>query len=534
VPERTKEATADEEFRSIPAMALASAERFGDGTAVIDGDDRMSFVDVADEMLRVARALVANGIEPGDRVALWAPNSARWITSALGILAAGATLVPVNTRFKGIEAAYVLRKTDASAVLAAGALGSQPVAMVRAVDADVPALAASVSLDSALDDGTMSWEEFLADGDAVAESVVRARIDGIAPEDMCDILFTSGTTGHPKGVMLRHGTSLRAYTAFNDTFGLREGDELLVALPFFHCFGYKAGWMIALKVGATTIPMAIFDPATALREVERHRITHLGGSPTLFWALLNDPSFPSTDVSSMRVAVVSAAYVPKELVDRMQDELGLAYTMTGYGLTEAHAICTTSSPDDTVETVATWSGRPLAGVEVRIVDAEGADVPFGEPGEILVRGYTVSNGYYDEPEANAAVFDADGWLHTGDIGYGGPDRNIKVSDRKKDMFIVGGFNVAPAEVESMLVEWDRIAMVAVVGTPDERYGEVGVAFVVPAAGEALTSDEVIAYARETMANYKVPRRVEIVEALPLNATGKVLKDELRALLATSP
>jgi acyl-CoA synthetase (AMP-forming)/AMP-acid ligase II len=348
---------------------------------------------------------------------------------------------------------------------------------------------------------------------------------------MSDIMFTSGTTGHPKGVMLRHGTSLRAYHAFNGTFALGEGDQLLVALPFFHCFGYKAGWMIALAVGATTVPMAVFDPATALGLIEHHRITHTGGSPTLFWSLLDHPTLPDTDVSSLRVAVVSAAYVPQELVERMQDELGLSYAMTGYGLTEAHAICSISSPDDTVEMVAAWSGRPLDGVEMRIVDEEGDEVPFGDPGEILIRGYTVSNGYYDEPEASAAVFRDDGWLHTGDIGYAGPDRNIKISDRKKDMFIVGGFNVAPAEVEGMLIDWDRVAMAAVVGIPDDHYGEVGVAFVVPAAGEALTEADVIAYARETMANYKVPRRVEIVEALPLNATGKVLKDELRARLS---
>jgi acyl-CoA synthetase (AMP-forming)/AMP-acid ligase II len=277
--------------------------------------------------------------------------------------------------------------------------------------------------------------------------------------------------------------------------------------------------------------MAVFEPEATLWSIERDHITHLGGSPTMFGALLDYQTAVQADLSSLRVATVSAAYVPVELIRRMRDELGLAYAMTGYGLTEAHATVAITYPDDPPETVANWSGRPLPGVEVRLIDDAGQDVPLGERGEILVRGFNLSSGYYEEPESTAEVFQADGWLHTGDIAYMNEAGYLKVCDRKKDMFIVGGFNVAPAEVEGMLTAWEKISAAAVVAIPDQHYGEVGVAFIVPTPGIDLTSEEVVAFARQAMANYKVPRRVEIVAALPLNATGKVLKHELRARLA---
>lgn len=525
---------ADLEHTSIPRMALHSAERFGSAPAIVDGDTTMSFEEVGNEMLTVARALLARGVEPGDRVVLWAPNSARWITSALGILAAGAWLVPMNTRFKGTEAAFVLRKTGARLLMCAnGFLGAESVQMVRDADPELAKSLDIVILAGTAPDGAVGWEAFLAGADAIGESAVRARIEAIGEEDVSDVIFTSGTTGHPKGVMLRHGTSMRAFEGLNEGFGLGEGDRLLIVLPFFHTFGYKAGWMLALMVGATSVPIAVFDPEAALRAIERHRITHLGGAPTIFGALLDHPVRKEVDLSSLRVGVVSAAYVPVELVYKMKDDLGLDYSMTGYGLTEVHGIVGVTYADDPPETVANFSCRPLPETEVRLVDDEGNDVPIGERGEVLFRGYTISNGYFDEPEATKAVFGGDGWLHTGDIAFMREDGYLKVCDRKKDMYIMGGFNVAPAEVEGMLTDWDQVVAAAVVGVPDDHYGEVGVAFVVPASGATLTPEAVIDYARGAMANFKVPRRVEIVEALPVNATGKVMKDELRAKLAAS-
>ncbi|HMC40975.1 MAG TPA: AMP-binding protein [Acidimicrobiales bacterium] len=514
------------DYTSIPAMALASAAKFGSAPAVIDADTTMSFEQVASEMLVVARGLIELGVQPGDRIVLWAPNSARWITSALGILATGAWLVPLNTRFKGREAAYVVRKSEARVVVCAnGFLGTQPLRMLSEADPDL-VLDRCIVVDGPVPQGALSFDDLRIAAESVDEKVALRRLESIDPADVSDVIFTSGTTGHPKGVMLRHGDSMRAYTAFNEGFHLHEGDRILIVLPFFHCFGYKAGWMEALMFGAASVPLPAFDPGQALRAIEEHRITHMGGAPTIFNALLADPAMQHTDFSSFRVAAVSAAYVPVELVHRMREEFGLDYSMTGYGLTETHGIVSLTYPDDPPETVANWCGRPVPGVEVKLVDEQGAEVPVGERGELLVRGFTVSNGYLDEPDATAVVFEGD-WVRTGDIAYANADGYFKVCDRKKDMFISGGFNVAPAEVEGMLAAWEKITTAAVVGIPDEYLGEVGAAFVIPAPGASLTPEEVISYSRDVMANYKVPRRVEIVSELPLNATGKILKNELR-------
>lgn len=517
------------DYTSIPAMALASAARFGSASAVVDGDTTMSFQEVGAEMLMVARAMIGLGVEPGDRVALWAPNSARWITSALGILATGAWLVPLNTRFKGAEVAYVIRKSKAQVVVCSnGFLGTEPLRMLGEADPGVE-LAHRIVISGPVPEGALSWTDLQARAQSVDEKVALGRIEAIRPEDVSDVMFTSGTTGHPKGVMLRHGDSMRAYAAFNEGLRLGEGDRLIIVLPFFHCFGYKAGWMLALMFGATSVPLPLFDPGQVLRTIEEQGITHMGGAPTIYSALLAHPAVKDTDLSSFRVAVVSAAYVPEELIHTMRDGFGLDYSMTGYGLTEAHGLVSITYPADPPDVVANWCGRPIPDTEVRLVDEEGREVPLGERGELLVRGYPVSNGYLDDPEATAAAF-GDGWLHTGDIAYANAHGYFKVCDRKKDMFISGGFNVAPAEVEGVLCSWDKITSAAVVGVPDEYLGEVGAAFVVPAPAVTLTSDEVIAYSREVLANYKVPRRVEIVSELPLNATGKIVKAELRARL----
>ncbi len=394
-----------------------------------------------------------------------------------------------------------------------------------------PRLADVVILDGPGVDGTSSWETFIARGSTIEPELVHTSIESIRPEDGSDVIFTSGTTGHPKGVMLRHGTSLRCYAAYNASMQLGPGDRMLVVTPFFHCFGYKAGWMAALMLGATTVPMAVFDASEALDMIERLRITHTAGAPTMFWAMIDDPSLADRDITSLRRAVASAAYVPVELIERMQSDLGIDQPLTGYGLTEAHAIVSISHADEPADIVATWSGQVLKDVEVRIVDDAGQDVPVGERGELLVRGYSIMDGYFDDPVATAAVIDPDGWLHTGDVAYLNADNYLKVCDRKRDMYVTGGFNVAPAEVESIITDWDLVGVCAVIGVNDDRWGEVGAAFVVPARGVALTADDVVAYSRERMAKYKVPRRISIVAELPVNATGKVQKNVLREWVA---
>jgi acyl-CoA synthetase (AMP-forming)/AMP-acid ligase II len=340
-------------------------------------------------------------------------------------------------------------------------------------------------------------------------------------------MFTSGTTGRPKGVLCSHAQDLRVFEVWASTVGLRIGDRYLLVNPMSHSFGYKAGILACLLAGATMLPLPAFDVDAVVDLVARERATVLPGPPTLYQAMLHHPRRADADLSSLRLAVTGAAAVPTSLVERMRADLGFTTVVTAYGLTESTGMVTICRPDDDAETIATTSGRAIPGVEVRVVDDAGREVRRGEPGEIVCRGHNVMQGYFEDPEATAEAIDADGWLHTGDIGTMDERGYVRITDRKKDMFIVGGFNAYPAEIEDLLLSHPDIAQVAVVGVPDERLGEVGVAYVVPAPGTDPSPDDIMAWARATMANYKVPRRVVVVDALPLNASGKVLKYELR-------
>jgi HIP---CoA ligase len=518
---------ADERFATIPAMALRSAERFGEALAIVDGAVRLSFAEVADQMVRVGRSLVASGVRPGDRVALWAPNSAAWILAALGVQACGAWLVPLNTRFKGYEAAYIIEAADASLLLAVDSfLGTDYLEMILSAAPDLMERRQTVSVPPPGQMNSPSWDAFMARGATVGAADLMDRLERQRAADVCDVIFTSGTTGRPKGVMLRHGTSLRAFESYNAGTRLKPGDRHAVAVPFFHCFGYKAGWMVDLMVGAATYPVAVFDAETVLDLIDREGITHMGGPPTIFESILDHQKRRARDLSSLRSVVVSAAAVDPELIRRLQRDVGVEGAISGYGLTESHALVAVANPDDPPDLIATTVGTPIPDIDIQIVDDRGEPVGTGEQGELLVRGYTVMEGYLGDPEATAAAV-VDGWLHTGDIATRDDRGYLRIIDRKKDIFIMGGFNVSPAEVEAALRASDKIADVAVVGAPDPDFGEVGAAFVVAEAGVKLTPDEVVAFARDRLANFKVPRRVEMVKSLPRNATGKVVKAELR-------
>ena len=516
----------DLEWGSIPALARSAAARHGDTEALVDGAVRLSFTDLAAATDRAGRAFMAAGIEPGDRVAIWSPNVAEWVVALLGLQAAGGVVVPLNTRYKGIEAADILGRSRARLLLTVnGFLGADYPAMLDG--RDLPHLEGTVVLRGETGAGMVTWDQFLAAGRAVDPAELDARVASLGPDDPSDILFTSGTTGRPKGVVCTHGQVLRGYADWASVVGLRAGDRYLVINPFFHAFGYKAGIVAALTVGATVVPQAVFDIPTAMAMVAEHRITMLPGPPTIYQTFLHHPGLDLDAMSSLRLAVTGAAAIPVQLVEDMKAKLGFETVITGYGLTEACGIVAMCRHDDDPTTIATTSGRAIPGVEVRVVDDDGAEVPRGEPGEIVARGYNVMEGYFEDPAQTAEAIDPDGWLHTGDIGTMDDRGYLRITDRKKDMFIVGGFNAYPAEIESLLLAHPDLAQAAVIGVPDERLGEVGMAFVVPAAGARPDADEIAAWAREAMANFKVPRHVRIVDALPTNASGKVLKTALR-------
>ncbi len=523
-------------WASLPAMVRDGASDHGDRLAVVCGERRVTADELVARITQCARGLVASGIEPGDRVAVWAPNSLEWIVAALGVTTAGAALVPVNTRFRGTEAAHIVARSRARLLFTVrGFLDTDYPALLATANAELPELGGTVLLSGEpTSNHERSWSSFIAAGAAIDTAVIDQRVDALTADDPSDIVFTSGTTGAPKGVVMTHGQTLRAYLDWCDWADLRAGDRYLIVNPFFHIFGYKAGVLASLMRGATIYPMPVFDVAAVLETVQRERITVLPGPPTLYQSMLDHGERASFDLTSLRLAVTGAADIPVELIRRVREELPFERVLTGYGLSEAGTV-TGSAPDDTFEQIATTVGVAWAGFDVRTVDTAGAQTAVGVPGEVIVRGPTVMRGYLDDPQATADAIDEDGYLHTGDLGTLDETGHLRIVGRIKDMFIVGGFNAYPAEIENLLLTHPRIAQVAVIGIPDERLGEVGMAFIVRGddePNEPLAADDVVAWAREQMANFKVPRVVEFVDQLPMNATGKVVKDELRARVAT--
>ena len=408
-------------------MVLSAADRFGNAEAVVDGPLRLTFTEVVDRIRCAAGAFADFGVEKGDRVAVWAPNSAEWMIAAFGIMTAGAVLVPVNTRFKADEAGDIIVRSGAKAVMVQqGFLEQQYVA---------PSGVPVIDLKSG----------FLSSG-----SPLHRQVGG---DDISDIIFTSGTTGRPKGARMNHLQTLRAYEEWATLADLREGDRYLMINPYFHTFGLKAGLVASFLRGATMVPLAVFDVDRVVELVEAERITMLPGPPTLYHSLLTIAD--KAKLATLRAAVTGAADIPVELIRRIRDDLPFESLMTGYGLTEAGNV-TLSRPGDSPEDVATTAGLPCEDVEVRIAD----------DGEVLVRGYNVMQGYLDDPVATAEAIDDDGWLHTGDLGTLDAAGRLRIVGRKKDMYIVGGFNAYPAEIEGFLLEHPAIAQAAVMSARD--------------------------------------------------------------------
>jgi acyl-CoA synthetase (AMP-forming)/AMP-acid ligase II len=490
---------------TLPALVRAAAERFGDHPAYVEGSRTLSYADLLVRVETTAAAYAEAGVTGGDRVVLWGPNSIDWAVAGLAVSYAGGVLVPVNSRYVGPEVADVVERTSAAVVVVHdGFLGRDQVAELA---------------------GAGVTDRVVTLQDLLGREPARRDPPDVAPDDVSDVLFTSGTTGRSKGAMSAHRQTVGVARAWAELGGVRQDDRYLVVNPFFHSFGYKIGIVVGLLTGCTVYPVATFDVDETMRLIESERITVFPGAPTLYQSLLSAPGRAQRDLSSLRLAVTGAAVVPVVLIERMRAPephgLGIDQVVTAFGMTEA-VVVTMCREGDSAETVATTCGRAIPGMETRTARTDGQST-----GELLVRGDYVMLGYLDDEAATAEAIDADGWLHTGDIGSLDDQGNLTITDRLKDMYISGGFNVYPAEVEQALLRMDGVTDVAVVGVPDERMGEVGRAYVVAEEGLSVTADEVVAYAREKLANFKVPRQVEIVDRLPRNLAGKVLKTELR-------
>jgi len=517
---------------TIPHRVFEACERHGSKTAIVDvePDRRVSFTELAQAARGAAKAFIAAGLQPRQAVGLWAPNSSVWAVAALGALAAGGVLVPLNTRLRGPEVADIVRRAGVRLLITPGEFLSQdyPAMLDGHGLSDLTRLVTLDGRSRARDLPRVEWPDFVAAGAATPDEALAARLAGLGPDTVADLMFTSGTTGLPKGAIFTHRKTLLAARLFIEVNGLSATDRYLPFGPFSHTASYKGGWLASLLAGATLFARNTADGRATLRLVSGEGVTFMAAPPTLLQTLLADPARAEFDLSSLRCVSTGGTMVPLDLVRRVREELGVGHVATGYGLTECEGTATFTRPGDPPEIVARTAGRAAPGIEIRCVRADGSDAAVDEEGEVFIRTEKTMVGYLDDPEATAAVLDAEGWLHTGDVGRLDANGNLTITDRLKDMYIVGGFNCYPAEVERRLSGLPGVLHCAVVGVPDDRLGEVGRAFIVAIPGATLTEAEVLAWCRANFANYKVPRAVRFIEALPVNASGKVMKHLLRA------
>jgi fatty-acyl-CoA synthase len=506
---------------TVAANLERAVARHGDREALVvrHQDVRLTYAQLNEQVDRVARALVAYGLEPGDRLGIWAPNCAEWVVVQLAAAKAGAILVNVNPAYRTSELEYALKQSGLRLLIAARAFKtSDYVAMVDEVAPRCKALERTVFLDSP------DWDELLAAGDADVELPA-----GLQFDDPINIQYTSGTTGFPKGATLSHHNILNNAFFVGEACGYTPEDRVCIPVPFYHCFGMVMGNLGCTTHGACmVIPAPAFEPGATLEAVQEERCTSLYGVPTMFIAELEHPDFGSFDLSSLRTGIMAGSPCPVEVMRRVIDQMHMPHVTICYGMTETSPVSTQTGADDDVEHRAATVGRVHPHVEVKIVEpGTGRCVPVGEPGELFTRGYSVMLGYWDEPDKTAEAIDQAGWMHTGDLATMDADGYVRIVGRSKDMIIRGGENVYPREIEEFLHAHPDVTDVQVVGLPDERYGEEIAAFVIAREGAQLDVESVREFCQGKIAHYKIPRYVIPVDEFPLTVTGKIQKFKLR-------
>lgn len=527
-----------------------TAAAFPDREAVVFEHQRMSYSELKSAVDRFARALMAVGVGYGDQVAVWMTGCPEWVIAQFAIYKVGARLVPLNTQFKPGEVQFILAHSDATILILQDTFlnGSIPALnMLRQIcpeldgatpgalrSENLPRLRNVICVGGRSCPGVLGWDDALTCELAVSDAELARAQTAVKGEDICQIMYTSGTTGAPKGAMVAHRTNQCGLTMLGKRVHMSSSDTILAALPLFTNFGCMLSVAVAVSYGARIVIQATFNPEQSLRLIEREHVTVLLGTPTMFIMLHQHPKFAQFDIRSLRSGIIGGAPAPVSVIEAMVDRLGLEEVLCGYGLVEGGGVSSATLERDTLKHIATTVGRPMPFCEVSIIDAATgrAAVP-GEPGEVCVRErFRFSHHfktYYKDPIRTAGTIDPDGWLHTGDLGRIDGEGYLVITGRLKDMYICGGFNVYPAEMENVLHAHPGIKQAAIIGVPDARLGEVGMAFVVPNEGVAVTADAVIQFCLERMANIKVPRFVHFLDQLPLTATGKVQKFALKEM-----
>ena len=491
--------------------------------ALCHEDSSFTYQELCDLAARVSASLVGLDLKKGDKVGIWSKNDPLWVAVALGMQSIGLVLVPLNPYLTPSEVGRLIDKSDLKALF----VEEEKKGFFRNGYLD-PSNYSLIAMKGSSTQLYMSFDGFLDKGRGISSGTVTKMMSEVSPEDPMDLLFTSGTTSEPKGVLCSHKQNLRVFRTWAETVGLCDEDRYLIVSPFFHSFGYKAGWLSGLMMGASCFTIKKFDGEKILDLVEEKNITVLPGAPSFFELLLKDSTYKDYDISSLRLAVTGASSIPRILIEDMYEKLGFTTVLTAYGLTESTGVVSICRQKDPLSKVLETSGRPIDGVEVKCVDPSSFEslAPM-KKGEIWVRGYNVMLGYYKSEAETKSAITSDGWLRTGDIGFIDEDGYIKITDRLKDMYIMNGQNVSPAEIEQTLYMMEGVSQAAVVGVPKKPQGEVGHAFIVPRVGVNIDPDDVRSFCKEHLAPYKRPFHVDIVTALPTNGSGKVMKSELR-------
>jgi len=532
-----------------PGDTLASvidrvAAEYPKNEAIVSGSQRVTFDTLMDKVNSMANALLKMGVKKDDKVAIWMSNVPEWVYAHYACIKIGAPLIPLNTRYKVHELEYILKQSDSTTLFMMDHfLKIDFVPMIYEVCPELkeckpgelrceklPLLKRVIMLSEQSHPGILDYNEVLESGkDYASSDTVKKAQEAVTPEDTYIIPYTSGTTGFPKGVVTTNYQYSRIMEAVSARFQMSDKDRILVVSPFSHNMGNMTGMLLGACNGACILPMEQFDPGDALRIIDEEKISKFTGSPTMYIMMLDHPDFAKRDTTSIKASVIGGADVSPDLVRTIMDKMGIKDLISAYGLTENTGVSTMSQPDDPPEVVANTAGRLIFDdCELKVLDPDtGVEVPRGTQGELRSRGFYVMKEYYKQPEETTKAFASGGWFRTGDLGTMDEKGYIKITGRLKDMFITGGVNAYPAEIESFLMTHPKISMVSVVGVPDRRMGEVAMAFVKLKEGETATEEELISFARGKMANYKAPKYVKFVDDFPMTATGKIQKFVLK-------